>query len=107
VAKIKQVYGEVRFVPWIGRDVEPGEVIDVPDTELASYLEAGWEPADDDTVGAHQALLKTGEVTVGELRPEPEPEDAADDAAEPADAAEDADAEPADAEPAADEEKEG
>lgn len=26
MAKVKQPYGETRFVPWIGRDVKPGEV---------------------------------------------------------------------------------
>lgn len=27
MAKVKQPYGETRFVPWIGRDVKPGEVV--------------------------------------------------------------------------------
>jgi hypothetical protein len=30
------------MVPWAGREVDPGEIIDVRESELASYLEAGW-----------------------------------------------------------------
>lgn len=63
--KVKQPYGELRFVPWIGRNVEPGEVVEVPETDLASYLEAGWEPADKATTARHQQLLADGTVTVG------------------------------------------
>jgi hypothetical protein len=43
VAKVKQPYDETRYVPWVGRDVAPGEVVTVPDDDLASYVEAGWE----------------------------------------------------------------
>lgn len=64
MAKVRQPYPEVRFVPWIGRDVEPGEVVGVPDDELASYLEAGWEPADSATGKAGQKLLDEGRITV-------------------------------------------
>lgn len=63
--KIKQVYGETRFVPWLGRDVGDGEVVDVPDADLAGYLEAGWEPADKATKAAHRQLYDDGVVTVG------------------------------------------
>ena len=42
MAKVKQPYEETRFVPWIGRDVDPGEVVTVPDADVASYVEAGW-----------------------------------------------------------------
>jgi len=71
--KVKQVFGETRYVPWVGRDVEDGEVIDVGDDELASYLEGGWEAADKATADTHQQLLadraegKRG-VTVGTLK---------------------------------------
>lgn len=42
MAKVKQPYGERRFVAWLGREVDPGEVVEVPDKDLLSYLEAGW-----------------------------------------------------------------
>lgn len=67
MAKVKQPYGETRFVPWIGRDVKPGEVVEVPESDLPGYLEAGWEPADKATTAAHQQLLADGVVTVGAL----------------------------------------
>ena len=44
MARVRQPYGEERFVPWIGRIVKPGEVVDVPDGDLVNYLEAGWVP---------------------------------------------------------------
>ena len=47
MARVKQPFGEERFVPWIGRVVRPGEVVEVPDGDLPSYLEAGWEPGQD------------------------------------------------------------
>lgn len=43
MARVKQPYDEERFVPWIGRTVAPGEDVDVPDGDLPSYLEAGWQ----------------------------------------------------------------
>jgi len=48
VAKVRQPYNERRYVPWLGREVDPGQVVDVPDKDLAAYLAAGWtqdEPA--------------------------------------------------------------
>ena len=42
MAKVKQPYEQTRFVPWIGRDVAPGEVVTVPDDDAVSYVEAGW-----------------------------------------------------------------
>lgn len=73
MAKVKQVYGEVRHVPWLGRDVKDGEVVDVPDDDLAGYLEAGWEPGDKATKAAQQKLWDAGTVTVGAPLPKPEP----------------------------------
>lgn len=43
MARVKQPYDEERFVPWVGRLVQPGEVIEVPDVDEASYLAAGWQ----------------------------------------------------------------
>lgn len=44
MARVKQPYDEERYVPWVGRTVQPGEVIEVPDGDLDSYLAAGWQP---------------------------------------------------------------
>lgn len=46
MAQVRQPYGERRMVPWLGREVDPGEVVEVPDRDLPSYLEAGWTTAD-------------------------------------------------------------
>lgn len=46
MAKVRQPYPEPRFVPWLGTTVNPGQVVEVPDDDLASYVEAGWQPAD-------------------------------------------------------------
>lgn len=44
MAKVKQPYGEPRIVPWLDDQVvNPGQVVDIPDDQLASFLEAGWE----------------------------------------------------------------
>jgi hypothetical protein len=73
--KIRQPYEETRYVPWLDREIEPGAVVDVPEVDLASYLEAGWEPADKACELAARKLRKAGTVTVGgEPEPEPEPE---------------------------------
>lgn len=64
MAKIRQPYDEVRYVPWLDRDVAPGEVVTVPDVDLASYLEAGWEPADTSTKAAGRKLAQAGTITV-------------------------------------------
>lgn len=73
MAKVRQAYGEPVFVPWVGRTVDPGEEMDVPDDDLASYLEAGWHAADGDTDAKHQEMLKSGRVTVGEVKADPPP----------------------------------
>ncbi|MFG1776615.1 hypothetical protein ACGFIG_09320 [Micromonospora sp. NPDC049048] len=44
---MKQPFGERRTVPWIGREVDPGEIVEVPDGDLPNYLEAGWTAAQD------------------------------------------------------------
>lgn len=59
--QVRQPYGEERFVPWLGRTVQPGEVAEVPDDDLASYLEAGWTPADKPTQKASAELAKAKE----------------------------------------------
>lgn len=42
MAKVKQPYDQTRYVPWLRRDVDPGEVVEVPDEDLPAYVEAGW-----------------------------------------------------------------
>lgn len=59
MARVKQPFDERRMVPWIGREVDPGEVVEVPDADLASYLEAGWQPGQDNhTKGLVEKLRK-------------------------------------------------
>lgn len=78
---VRQPYAEAREVPWLGgRTVQPGEVVSIPDGELASYLEAGWIPADPRTVAAGRQLLADERISVLAGVDEPSP-------AEPADAA--------------------
>jgi hypothetical protein len=63
--KIRQPFDESREVPWLGnRQVEPGEVVDVPAADLPGYLEAGWEPADAVTEAAGRKLAEAGTITV-------------------------------------------
>lgn len=65
MAKLKQPFDEARTVPWLGHVlVEPGEVVTVPDADLASWLEGGWEPADAATRKAGRKLLDDGVITV-------------------------------------------
>lgn len=47
MARVKFPHDEEHFVPWIGRTVQPGEIVEVPDSDLESYLEAGWSAAQD------------------------------------------------------------
>jgi hypothetical protein len=83
VPKVKQVFGETRFVPWLGREVADGEVVDVPDDDLPGYLEGGWEPADKATKAAHKRLFDEKVVTVGSFpAPKEKPATQADDVAD-------------------------
>lgn len=47
MARVKAQFEERRWVPWIGREVDPGEIVEVPDGDLPNYLEAGWSAAQD------------------------------------------------------------
>lgn len=82
MAKIKNAFGETRFTPWLGRDVAADEVVEIPDDELAGYLEGGWEPADKATKAAQQKLWADGKVTVGAPPPPPPPVEPAEEAKE-------------------------
>jgi len=87
--RVRQAFGETRFIPGIGREVKDGEIIEVLDGDLASYLEGGWVAADKATTAAHQQLLadkaegKPG-VTVGTLKKSAAKPAAGESAAKPA-----------------------
>ncbi|MFI2577699.1 hypothetical protein ACH5AJ_36500 [Streptomyces rochei] len=63
MARVKQPYDERRWVPWIGREVDPGEIVEVPDGDLPSYLEAGWSAAQDKET--KRAVEKLDQATTG------------------------------------------
>lgn len=67
MARVKSPYDEPREVPWLERidehPVQPGEVVDVPEEMLASFVEAGWYPADGETRDRALALLDEGTVS--------------------------------------------
>jgi hypothetical protein len=47
---VRQPYNEPVTVPALGdRVVNPGQVVGIPADQLASFLAAGWAPADADT----------------------------------------------------------
>jgi hypothetical protein len=62
--KVRQPYDEPRHVPWLGRVIEPDEVVSIPDDQLAHYMEARWEPADDRTMAAAMELIRQGLVSL-------------------------------------------
>jgi len=37
MAKVRNVSGEARFVPWLGREVAAEQVVDVPDEDHDAY----------------------------------------------------------------------
>lgn len=58
MAKIKNISGEDRFVPWLGgRLVVAGAVIEVPDDESWAYTEqeTNWAPVDTGAQKIHDA----------------------------------------------------
>lgn len=57
--KLRSPYPERRVVPWLGREIDPDEVVDVPDRDVPSYLAAGWKPVDDPKPKAAAAAAKT------------------------------------------------
>lgn len=69
MAKIKNVSGDDRFVPWLGgRLVLAGAVIEVPDEESWAYTEqeSNWEPVD-------PAAQKVHDAEAGKRKPPEEP----------------------------------
>ncbi|WP_319460087.1 hypothetical protein [Micromonospora sp. RTP1Z1] len=72
MARVKQPFGEERFVPWIGRIVEPGETVEVPDGDLVNYLEAGWQPGQDKETKALVDALRKEQDQADEQQPQGE-----------------------------------
>lgn len=69
MAKVKNVSGEDRFVPWLaGRLVLAGAVIEVDDEQAWAFTEQAsvWEPVD-------KAAQKAHDAGVAELKPPEEP----------------------------------
>jgi hypothetical protein len=61
VAKIRNVSGEPRIVPWLGgRTVDDDEVVEIPDGHWDNYVcqSAVWEPVEEPAVPA-KASAKT------------------------------------------------
>lgn len=55
--KVRQPYDEPVVVPALDqRTVNPGQVVTIPEDQLASFLSAGWKPADADTRKAAEKL---------------------------------------------------
>lgn len=60
MAKVKNVSGQDRLVPWLGgRLVVAGAVVEVPAEDVAAYTQqtGTWEPADKATQKIHDAAL--------------------------------------------------
>lgn len=66
MAKIKNVFGEDRTLPWLGnRLVLDGQVVEVPDEDVYAYTQqSGWEPADDAAQGIHDEAAAVAVETV-------------------------------------------
>ncbi|MCK2242146.1 MULTISPECIES: hypothetical protein [unclassified Crossiella] len=43
---MRSPYDEDRHIPWLGRDVSPDEVVEVPAEFVENFLAAGWTEAD-------------------------------------------------------------
>lgn len=67
MARVKSPYDEPREVPWLDRidehPVQPGEVVEVSEEMLASFLEAGWFAGDEETRGRAGELLDAGVIS--------------------------------------------
>lgn len=69
MAKVKNISGEDRYVPWVGdRLVLAGQVIEVPDGDSYAYTSQvqTWAPADKATQTLHDKAYAAA-------HPEPEP----------------------------------
>lgn len=47
--RMRSPYDEDRHIPWLGRDVAPDEVVDVPAEYVPHFLAAGWSEVDKPT----------------------------------------------------------
>lgn len=44
--KMRSPYDEARYVPSLGREVQPDEVAEVPADRVENFAAAGWTPVD-------------------------------------------------------------
>ncbi|MGA4726292.1 hypothetical protein ACPB67_02630 [Micromonospora taraxaci] len=70
MARVKQPYDERRWVPGVGREVDPGETVEIPNGDLASYLEAGWQPGQDKETKALVDALRKGQEPAADQQPQ-------------------------------------
>lgn len=67
MAKIRNISGEDRVVPWLdNRLVAKGAVVEVPKDDVYAYTQqAGvWEPGDKEAQGLHDAARKVERVAI-------------------------------------------
>ncbi|MGO1049783.1 hypothetical protein [Crossiella sp. CA198] len=56
---MRSPYDEPRHIPWLGRDVAPDEVTEVPAACVENFLAAGWTEADKPTAARKTAAVET------------------------------------------------
>lgn len=54
--KVRSPYDEPVDQPWLGRVVNPGQVVDIPADLLPNFVAAGWKPADPEASKAAKEL---------------------------------------------------
>lgn len=70
MAAIRNVAGEARVVPWLGRVVAPDEVVQVPDADVYAYTQqAAWVPVDDAAQTAHDTAA-AGQAGADQVPPQ-------------------------------------
>lgn len=76
MAKIRNVSGDDRVVPWLNnRTIGAGELADVPAEDVYAYTQqAGvWEPGDKEAQGIHDAARKAAREAAAEAASDPAP----------------------------------
>lgn len=79
MAKIKNISGEDRTVPWLGgRLVADGQVVEVDAEQVTAFTqqEGTWAPADKDAQKQHDAMLKGIAELAGDATDDPTPAEA-------------------------------
>lgn len=71
MAKIRSKAKMPLWVPGVGRDVAPGEIVEVPDSTLYAYTcQTIWEPHGKADQAAHDAAAKA-QAAIDDPAPEP------------------------------------